>query len=415
MVTQPKKTVNASLSALKEHQIEMGKDVYYRLKNNEKVCWRLIMWYIVMKFLSAVQSASENEEQKEKFLIFDDTTIEKTGKKIEKIGRVYDHVEGRCVLGFKLLVGVYFDGTSILPADMSIHREKGNREDKPFGMSKKELRGEYTKKRTKESESIKRIKELDISKIEMAVRMIFSVSMRCIAVDYVLCDSWFTCDSLIRAARECGMHLTGMYKIAKTKFLYHGKLLNFIEIRNSIDKITQCKRHNLYYKRADVMYDGMPLTLFFSRQGKYGKWKVLLTTDTKLNFVQVVEKYQIRWSIEVFFKEAKQLLNLGGCQSSNFDAQVADITITMIAYILLAFRYRFDHYETMGALFRAMNADNLRQTLDIRLVELFWEMLKTVAKELELDMDLLLEKIFHAELIGRLFGDIPINHLKQVN
>ncbi|MDR3252965.1 MAG: transposase [Tannerella sp.] len=93
------------------------------------------------------------------------------------------------------------------------------------------------------------------------------------------------------------------------------------------------------------MSEETPLTLFFTRQGKRGKWKVLLTTDTGLNFVQAVEKYQIRWSIEVFFKDAKQLLNLGGCQSGNFDAQIADTTVTMIAYILLAFRYRFDHYE----------------------------------------------------------------------
>jgi hypothetical protein len=30
----------------------------------------------------------------------------------------------------------------------------------------------------------------------------------------------------------------------------------------------------------------------------------------------------------------------GGCQSSNFDAQIADTTVSMIAYILLSFRYR---------------------------------------------------------------------------
>jgi hypothetical protein len=55
-----------------------------------------------------------------------------------------------------------------------------------------------------------------------------------------------------------------------------------------------------------------------------------------------------------------------GGVSSN-DAQIADTTVSMIAYILLSFRYRYDNYESMGALFRSMNADRLRQTLDIRL------------------------------------------------
>lgn len=73
---------------------------------------------------------------------------------------------------------------------------------------------------------------------------------------------------------------------------------------------------------------------------------------------------KLRWSIEVFFKEAKQLLNLGGCQSNDFDAHIANTTISMIAYILLSFRYRYEHYESMGELFRVMNAECLHQTLD---------------------------------------------------
>jgi len=130
---------------------------------------------------------------------------------------------------------------------------------------------------------------------------------------------------------------------------------------------------NLYYKTARVVYNGMPVTLFFSRIGTKGDWKVILTTDTKLSFIQLIEIYLIRWSIEVFFKEAKQLLNLGGCQSSTFDAQIADTTITMIAYILLTLRFRYDNYESMGALFRGMNAEILQKTIDVRLWELFVE------------------------------------------
>ena len=153
---------------------------------------------------------------------------------------------------------------------------------------------------------------------------------------------------------------------------------------------------HLYYKTARVLYDEIPVTLFFSRVGTNGNWKVILTTNTKLSFLETIEMYQIRWSIEVFFREAKQLLNLGGCQSSNFDAQIADITITLTAYILLAFRFRYDNYETMGALFRAMNAGTLRKTIDIRLWELFIDLVKTICQLIEKDfddvMDLILRK-----------------------
>jgi hypothetical protein len=35
----------------------------------------------------------------------------------------------------------------------------------------------------------------------------------------------------------------------------------------------------------------------------------------------MIEVYQIRWTVEVFFNEGKQLLGLERCQSNDFDAQ----------------------------------------------------------------------------------------------
>jgi len=59
-----------------------------------------------------------------------------------------------------------------------------------------------------------------------------------------------------------------------------------------------------------------------------------------------MEIYSIRWSIEVFFKEAKQHLGLCNCQSRDFDAQIANVTISCILYIFLAYYRRINDYET---------------------------------------------------------------------
>jgi len=139
-----------------------------------------------------------------------------------------------------------------------------------------------------------------------------------VKVDYVLMDSWFTCEAFIRAVRRVKsqtVHLIGMYKIYKTKFGYSDQKLTYSQIRNVLGKAKRCRKLRLYYKEAMVEYNGQPLKMFFSRQGKNGKWKVFLTTDTELSFIRMIETYQIRWSVEVFFKEAKQLLGLGKCQS----------------------------------------------------------------------------------------------------
>jgi hypothetical protein len=412
IVVMANKSVSSSLSWLTEHGIGIGKDVFYRIKNSESICWRHILWRIAMMFIRQTEANSKDEDKelkKPRYLIFDDTTIEKSGKKMEFIGKVWDHVKQRCVLGFKVLVMMYWDGKSSIPLDFSIHREKGKKETHPYGMRKKELRRQYSKKRAKESESSIRVKELDRDKITMMLKMLRLAVYHCLKIDYVLVDSWFTCEALINAVIVHGIHLIGMYKIAKTKFLYQGKKLSYTEINSRITKVKRCRSFGYHYKRADVIYgEDTRLTLFFSRRGKRGDWKVFLTTDTSLSYIKLIEHYQVRWTIEVFNKEAKGLLNLGGCQSSNFDAQIADTTISMIAYILLAFRFRYDHYESMGALFRAMNAECLRMTLDKRLWLLFIQTIRIIAEILDIDADDLLQRILthdDAENLVYLFSE----------
>ncbi len=146
------------------------------------------------------------------------------------------------------------------------------------------------------------------------------------------------------------------------------------------------------------MYNEKEIKLFFSKQGKNGKWKVLVCTDTSLSFIKMIEIYQIRWTIEVFFKEAKQLFGLGRYQSNDFDAQIAEVTITMIQHIILTLRYRFDKYESKGGLFKEVAREIIEQKLNERLWGLFIAILKIIEILFE-DMyhEQLLEKIYHNE------------------
>ncbi|MFA7492012.1 MAG: hypothetical protein WCZ43_00625 [Proteiniphilum sp.] len=61
-------------------------------------------------------------------------------------------------------------------------------------------------------------------------------------------------------------------------------------------------------------------------------------------------------------------------QSSNFDTQVMETTVSMIIDQLLTLRFRYDNYESKEVLYRAMNGKVLRETLDRRLWGLFLEM-----------------------------------------
>ena len=96
--------------------------------------------------------------------------------------------------------------------------------------------------------------------------------------------------------------------------------------------------------------------------------------------------YNIRWSIEVFFKEAKQLLGLGRNQSTNFDVQIAQTTITMIQYLLMSLKYRAEAYETINGLFKDVKQEYIEHKLNERIMLVIIELL-AVLEILGVDFD----------------------------
>ena len=163
-------SVNSMVNGFVKHQVEAGKDTFYRLKNSPGICWRLILWLFAAKFKKLAE-AGEGSTQHIRCMIFDDTIIAKTGKFIEKVSWVWDHVSNRCMLGYKLLLMGYWDGVSFIPLDFSFHREHGKNKEKPFGMKKKELKKQYKKKRNAGSFTYERATEADMSKIDVAIKM----------------------------------------------------------------------------------------------------------------------------------------------------------------------------------------------------------------------------------------------------
>ena len=74
----------------------------------------------------------------------------------------------------------------------------------------------------------------------------------------------------------------------------------------------------------------------------------------------------------------KQHLRLGQCQSRDFDAQIAHVTICCILYTFLAYFRRVHAYASLGALFEGIVAELIEKNLAQRLWELFEELLQVV-------------------------------------
>lgn len=112
-------------------------------------------------------------------------------------------------------------------------------------------------------------------------------------------------------------------------------------------------------------------------------WAAFFTTDLSLTAVQVVQKYLGRWSIEVFFKEAKQRLGLGQEQGRSFAAQMFSVTQAFFRYSLLAYLLEHDEQsQTIGDLFRHLEEETGKLTYLERLWQYLATLLKTVLNTL---------------------------------
>jgi DDE superfamily endonuclease len=379
--------------------ISCGKDVFYRMLNDSSMDWRSICYALNIKLLKTTAVNSQPQETKgNRCLIIDDTDLHKTGRHIEFLGRIFSHVTRTSILGFKGLIMAYHDGKSLFALDASLHCEKGQNKKKPYGLTPTQAKERFSKKRAKESIAKKRTQECFTTKIESMISMIRLAISKGIRFDYLLVDSWFTCFELVQfiKTRKIGCHLLGMIKMGTSKYSFNGNSLSAKQIVDFHKRKKQLKRsRNLGYSYIECIVDfqGIKVKLFFCKTSHKGKWHGLLTTNLDLSFEQAYKIYSTRWSIEVFFKESKQHLGLGKCQSQDFDAQIASVTISMLQYNILSVAKRFSEYETLGELFRSANAEIIELTITERIWLIIKEIISQLADLLDIDTEVLMGKI----------------------
>jgi hypothetical protein len=374
-------------------------NTFYRLMNNQWMDWRKLLLGFAKQFAWQVKAKGDPVSETTCFVL-DDTDIEKTGKTIEFIGRVFSHVTRLYPLGFKMLLLGFWDGKTLIATDFSLHREKGQKGT--YGLSKKELKSQFRKKRESKSPGQKRVMELDMKKGEVAVSMIRRAVKNGFIANYVLMDSWFVNDYMIKSIRSIkkgAMHLLGMCKIDRRKYLIGNKEMNAHQliVKNQRKNSKYSRKHKSTYISLVADYKGEKVRLFFLRYNNAKNWTLLLTTDLTLSFVRAIELYQIRWTIEVLNKECKQYLQLGASQNTDFDGQIADATIVLVTHTILSLQKRFSCYETMGELFRETQEKMLELTLWERLIKVFFQMLVLMAAILSIDIEEMMEKLMQSD------------------
>lgn len=380
--------------------IESGKNGFYRFLHRPQTDWRRILTYTSLKYRSTVEEHGLSSPKTEACFILDDTILEKTGFGIEGISRVYDHNKEACVLGYKMLVLGYNDGTTTQACDFSLHRENSK---KNFGLTRRELLKQRELSLDSKHPDIIRKRELDITKFESSLLMLKRALRNKFNARYLLADSWFSYPEFIKDIRmlsKNALDYLGIGRKDSVRYKVNGVGWTPKQIidRYSRERSKRNNKYNCNYFIIKGIVHDCPVKLLFIKSINGKDWNFIITTDMKISFEKAYELYQVRWTIEVLFKECKQYFNLGRCQSEYFNEQIADCTIVLITHTMISLENRFANYETLGGLFSDIEDQLTMMTLWERIIALVVNIMKAISS-------LIGEPVF--ELVRRL---VVMNH-----
>lgn len=366
------KSVNAVYKSEFNWLMNVGRNAVYRFMNCSKYNWRKLIYKIAIKFVRAFESESSVSA-----FIIDDTTLFKEGYKCERVTRVYDHTEEKYGYGFKQVTLAYCDGKSIIPIDSSLHGEQELAENKTVK--------QFEKVRETNSNGAKRMKEFLIDKLSSAMGMIYRAIIMGFRAKYVIFDCWYSSNDFIEYIVESGMVAVCAIKMNR-KCVYNGRKTNIsdlLSLLKNMRKPKKCAKKEMKYYDSIIEIPGIgEVKICLCRRKGHKEWKAIICTDPNMTAEALMKTYALRWSIEVFFKEAKGMLRLGKCQSIDFDAQISNMSISMLLYIIITYYRRINDFETTGELFEASRQDIFRKTLAEMLWDFFTELLDYIIKEL---------------------------------
>lgn len=305
-----------------QNGLNAQKDSYYRFLNNERFNWRKLIYFVALKIITSCENVPLSEE----VLIADDTIAPKTGKNMEFVSYHFDHKVHRSILGNQCLQLGYHNGINFFPIDVVF-----NTSSKRPNNNCREI--------DKRTNGWRRRKEALNKKTDALVQMIDRAWKSGINASFVLFDSWFAHDNVISQIYNIGYGVICRLKKGHVKYTYQGSQYTLKQLWQEVAK-KKTKFIGKYQVKGVCLNTTLPKTgdvrILFVSDGKK-QWHAFLCTDLELDCSEILDYYTRRWAIEVFFKDAKQMLYLGKEQSKAFDAVVASYSIVMLRYLLLVY------------------------------------------------------------------------------
>ena len=297
-----------------------------------------------------VYEQHELEKSRTRVLVLDDSIKTRRGKKIEAVSSHFDHVSNTHVMGQQVLALGLATDDAFLPLDSQIFvsNTKAHTLTKPYVDGR--------------SVGAKRYQEaIGQTKVEMAAGMMRRAVRAGIQADYVAADAWFGNKELMRVALS--LDLTAILRMKRNKLKYRVRIgkktqeLDAKQIYQLVIRKQWKKVRGMPWKAVEMIVEVDLATekdkdalkqyhevkLLFVRginveddvDGSRKDWALFLSTDPSIGTSTMLEAYALRWSIEVYFKEAKQHLGFLKEQTITFVSHTASIHLCAIRYLML--------------------------------------------------------------------------------
>jgi hypothetical protein len=318
-----------------------AKDAVYRFLNKSTFAWRRFLLFLSAHTIGKVTRLSNHDRPK--VLVLDDSSYDRNrSKSVELLARCFDHASQkmRFYKGFRMLTLGWSDGATFIPVDFSLLSSKTS-----------QING-ITSKIDKRSSGYKRRLEALQSAPEQIPDMIQRALNAGIDASYVLMDTWFTHQPLIKNIKEQGLDVIGMVKNLKQRYLVNGERVSLSELYRLAAPIQGKK--GILRSIHTIQANGVPVKVVFVRnRNKKSHWLAILSTDCTLSEHEIIKIYGMRWDIEVFFKTTKSLLKLQKeFQGRSYDSLISHTTIVFARYIVLSWQNRCStDQRTLGGMF----------------------------------------------------------------
>ena len=300
------------------------------------------------KRIMKLQQNKETTSKPTGVVCLDDTFTHKTGKHMDDAEVHFDHSTGKYILGHNIVTIQYKDRNVSYPLDYRQYYRKPTKKQLHKQYQKLEKQIDLFQPLHYHIEQLKllidykrRLKRFN-SKIELAMALIRKAETMGIKARIYVFDSWFLCRDIAKLISFYGKDWISVLKSNRNVMIKNEQIpvSEYIQrIPKTSYRFINTKNANQYWIFTKVVHvcslGKVRVVISYDNKALKGNPTVFVTNRKEWEAVKILSTYELRWSIDAFYRDAKQHLGLESYQLRNSKGIKRHWYFVFLAYTFL--------------------------------------------------------------------------------